>query len=484
MAAIMANSDLGKIIMDSARNIIAQIRSEETALISERTVAADKAALLVRVGVLCAVVLVVALGILTFLINQRQLESLIATRDALMISNSELLREIKERERISEQLRQSQKVEAIGQLTGGIAHDFNNMLAIVIGSLNLMKRRLDRGETDGLSTLMDNALEGAGRGASLTSRLLSFARQQALQPEPLDANRFISGLSDLLRRTLGEAVQVEVVLAGGLWKTHADANQLESAILNLCINGRDAMPDGGKLTIETVNAHLDENYAAQHIDVPFGQYVLIAITDTGVGMPPEVVARAFDPFFTTKAVGKGTGLGLSQVFGFAKQSGGHIKIYSEIGHGTTIKLYLPRFIGVETTAAEASRPARMTGTPTETILVVEDEERVRTLTVACLRELGYTVHHAESAAAALRILDAHPAISLLFTDIVMPETNGRKLADEAVRRYPHLKLLFTTGYTRNAIVHNGILDPGVHLIGKPFTLDQLAAKLRDVLDEA
>ncbi len=327
-------------------------------------------------------------------------------------------------------------------------------------------------------------MEGAGRGASLTSRLLSFARQQALQPEPLDPNRFISGMSDLLRRTLGEAIQVEIVLAGGLWKTHADANQLESAILNLCINARDAMPEGGRLTIETVNAHLDEHYAAQHIDVPFGQYVLIAITDTGMGMPPEVVSRAFDPFFTTKAVGKGTGLGLSQVFGFVKQSGGHIKIYSEMGQGTTIKLYLPRFTGAETTAAETPRLNRTMGSPTESILVVEDEERVRTLTVSCIRELGYTAFEAEGAATALRVLDANPAISLLLTDIVMPETNGRKLADEALRRYPKLKLLFTTGYTRNAIVHNGILDPGVHLIGKPFSLDQLASKLRDVLDKA
>ncbi len=484
MLAIVLNSDRGKTVMDRARAIIAQIRAEEARLIAERAAAADTASSSVRMGILAAAVLVIVLGILSYLINQRQVATLLSARDALSAANINLVHEAQERERLSDQLRQSQKMEAVGQLTGGIAHDFNNMLAIVIGSLNLLKRRLDRGETSDAAQLMDGALEGATRAANLTNRLLAFSRQQALTPEPIDPNKFVSGLSDLLRRTLGEAIQIEIVLAGGLWKTHADANQLESAILNLCINARDAMPDGGKLTIETVNAYLDENYAAQHVEVPAGQYVLIAITDTGMGMPPEVVNRAFDPFFTTKEIGKGTGLGLSQVFGFVKQSGGHIKIYSEVGQGTTIKLYLPRFLGSEASADETVRVNRAPGSASESVLVVEDEERVRSLTVGCLRELGYTVQHADSAAAALRILDADPAIMLLFTDIVMPEVNGRKLADEAVRRRPGLKVLFTTGYTRNAIVHNGVLDPGVHLIGKPFTLDQLAAKMRDVLDEA
>jgi signal transduction histidine kinase len=484
MLAIVQNTDRGKSVMDRARSLIAQIRAEEARLISERAAAADTASSRVRTGVLAAAILVVVLGILSFWINQRQVTTLLVARDALSAANISLVREAQERERLSDQLRQAQKMEAVGQLTGGIAHDFNNMLAIVIGSLNLMKRRLDRGEMGDAAQLMDGALEGASRAASLTNRLLAFSRQQALTPEPIDANRFVSGLSDLLRRTLGEAIQIEIVLAGGLWKTHADANQLESAILNLSINARDAMPEGGKLTIETLNAYLDENYAAQHLDVPAGQYVLIAITDTGMGMPPETVSRAFDPFFTTKEIGKGTGLGLSQVFGFVKQSGGHIKIYSEVGQGTTVKLYLPRFLGNEQAIPEIARANRTLASANESVLVVEDEERVRVLTVGCLRELGYTVHHAESAAAALRILDADPSIKLLFTDIVMPEINGRKLADEALRRRPGLKILFTTGYTRNAIVHNGVLDPGVHLIGKPFTLDQLAAKMRDVLDGA
>jgi len=356
------------------------------------------------------------------------------------------------------------------------------MLAIVIGSLNLMRRRLERAQVGELPRLVDGALEGAERAATLTNRLLAFSRQQALKPEPIDPNKFVAGMSDLLRRSLGEAIKLETVLAGGLWRSHADANQLENALLNLCINARDAMPDGGRLTIETLNAYLDEPYAATHVEVPAGQYVLIAVTDTGAGMPPEVIAKAFDPFFSTKPMGQGTGLGLSQVYGFVKQSGGHVKIYSELGQGTTVKIYLPRFTGAVESEPVPSATPHMHGNAGEIILVVEDEESVRRLTVETLRDLGYTVHHADSAAAALRVLDENPATSLLFTDIVMPDINGRKLADEALRRYPALKVLYTTGYTRNAIVHNGVLDHGVHLISKPFTIDQVAAKLREVLD--
>ena len=374
-------------------------------------------------------------------------------------------------------------MEAIGQLTGGIAHDFNNMLAIIMGSLNLMKRRLERGATDDLPRLMASALDGTERASTLTNRLLAFSRQQALTPEPIDPNKFVAGMSDLLRRALGKAIRLETVLAGGLWRTHADQNQLDNAVLNLCINARDAMPEGGKLTIETLNAHLDEAYAAAHVEVPVGQYVLIAITDTGAGMSAETISKAFDPFFTTKALGKGTGLGLSQVFGFVKQSGGHVKIYSEMAQGTTVKLYLPRFMGPdEPPPAILASAERAKGKPGEMILVVDDEERVRFLTVESLRDLGYAVRQADGAVAALQILDADPGVTLLFTDIVMPDINGRKLADEALRRNPGLKVLYTTGYTRNAIVHNGVLDAGVQLISKPFTIDQLAAKIREVLD--
>ena len=291
-------------------------------------------------------------------------------------------------------------------------------------------------------------------------------------------------MSELLRHSLGTDVQLETVLAGGLWQSHIDPNQLENAILNLAVNARDAMPEGGRLTIETANCHLDERYAANNLGVPAGQYVMIAVTDTGTGMSPAVIAKAFDPFFTTKEVGRGTGLGLSQVYGFVKQSGGHVKIYSELGQGTTVKVYLPR---LSATAAQdvsdQTAPGLAMGDLQDTILVVEDEPAVRRFSVEALSELGYRVLEADGAVAALRLLDAHPEISLLFTDVVMPETNGRKLADEALRRRPDLKVLFTTGYTRNAVVHNGVLDADVELIGKPFTVEDLAIKVRQVLDK-
>jgi PAS domain S-box-containing protein len=379
------------------------------------------------------------------------------------------------------QLRQAQKMEAVGQLTGGIAHDFNNMLAITISSLGLLKRRLAKGDTN-VERFADSALEGANRAASLTHRLLAFSRQQPLKPEAIEPGRLVSGLAEMLMRTLGETIRIETVLGAGLWRSHADPHQLESAILNLAVNARDAMPDGGKLTIETANADLDDRYVAQHLGVAAGQYVMIAVTDTGIGMDGDTVAKAFDPFFTTKDVGKGTGLGLSQVYGFVRQSGGHVKIYSELGHGTTIKLYLPRFTGDQ--EIEGDLPVKPIAYADEavTILIVEDEPAVRQLGVEALLELGYRVLEADGAAAALRLLDAHPEIALLFTDVVMPEVNGRKLAEEARRRRPDLKVLFTTGYTRNAVVHNGVLDAGVELVGKPFTIDQLGAKLRTVLD--
>ena len=389
---------------------------------------------------------------------------------------------IAERERAEEALRQSQKMEAVGQLTGGIAHDFNNLLAAVMGSLDLLGRRI--GEGDARSRrYVDAAMEGARRAATLTQRLLAFSRQQPLRPEPTDVNRLVQGMSDLLGRSLGAAIRLETVLAGGLWRAHADPNQLENVILNLALNSRDAMPEGGRLTIETVNAHLDSHHSSDHLGVPAGQYVQVAVTDTGHGMTPEVMARAFDPFYTTKPVGQGTGLGLSQVYGFVRQSGGHVKIYSEPGQGTTVKVYLPRLQGPHPEeGADAPAHDLPLGEAQEVVLVVEDEAVVRQFTVDALGELGYRVLEAEGGEAALRILDAHPEVTLLFTDVVMPEMDGRRLADEALRRRPDLKVLFTTGYTRNAVVHNGVLDPGVHLIGKPFTVEALASKLREVLD--
>jgi signal transduction histidine kinase/CheY-like chemotaxis protein len=413
--------------------------------------------------------------------GRSQTLALVESSNSLARTNAKLLEEAARRERIEEQFRQSQKMETVGQLTGGIAHDFNNMLAVIIGNLNILKRRLSRGEV-GVDRFIDGALEGAERATLLTQRLLAFSRQQPLAPEVIDINEFVAGMSEMLRRTLGENLHLETILADGVWRTHADPSQLESAILNLAVNARDAMPDGGHLTIETANVCLDSNYAATHADVTVGQYAMIAVSDTGVGMPRDVIAKAFDPFFTTKPVGKGTGLGLSQVYGFVKQSGGHIDIYSEPGQGTTIKLYLPRFLGAADPIAKSQTENMIpTGSAQQIILVVEDEIDVRQSTAAMLRELGYTVIAVDSAAAALRVLGARPDLTLLFTDVVMPDMNGRKLADEARRRKPDLKVLYTSGYTRNAIVHNGALDASVQLISKPFTLEQLALKIREAL---
>jgi signal transduction histidine kinase/CheY-like chemotaxis protein len=406
-----------------------------------------------------------------------ELEARVAERTAALTN------EMAERTAAEAQLRQMQKMESIGQLTGGIAHDFNNMLAIVIGSLDLARRRLSGAEHPQVTQCLNNAREGAQRAAVLTARLLAFSRQQPLAPQLLDPNKLVGGMSELLRRTLGENIHVETVLAGGLWRTFADPAQLESAIINLAINARDAMPTGGKLTIETANSDLDERYARAHAEVEPGQYVLISVSDTGTGMAPEVVERAFDPFYTTKGAGKGTGLGLSQVFGYVKQSGGHVKIYSEIGRGTTVKVYLPRHLGAASTtlADEAEKAALPLGTPDTIVLVVEDEEPVRHMTVDALRELGYTVVQASDGKEALRHLQLQPRVDVMFTDIVMPDMTGRELVDQARKSRPDLKVLYTTGYTRNAVVHNGVLDRDVAFLPKPFTLEQLAAKIRDVL---
>jgi signal transduction histidine kinase/CheY-like chemotaxis protein len=384
---------------------------------------------------------------------------------------------VEARLRSEQALHQAQKMEAVGQLTGGIAHDFNNMLAVILSSLGLLERRLAKGED--VTRYIAAAKEGANRAADLTKRLLAFSRQQTLAPRVVNANQMVADMSELLRRTLGETVQLETVLAGGVWQVFADQNLLESAILNLAINARDAMPEGGRLTIETANC--DQVCAAEHALDP-GQYVMVAVTDTGTGMTPEVMAKAFDPFFTTKGVGKGTGLGLSQVFGFVKQSNGHIKIYSEVGHGTTINIYFPRFYGTDD-APKLKDPkdlALLSGQ--EVVLLVEDDDQVLTLTGQALRDLGYGVIETRNGKEALNTLAAHPEISLLFTDVVMPEMNGPRLAEEALKRRPDLKVLFTTGYTRDAAVHNRVLDPGVNLLQKPASLEQLAAKVRAVLD--
>jgi CheY-like chemotaxis protein len=352
---------------------------------------------------------------------------------------------------------------------------------VVFGNLETAKRRAQGGAGD-LVRPLDAALRGATRAATLTQRLLAFSRRQPLAPRPLNLNRMVTGASKLLQRTLGESIAIETVLGAGLWWTSADLNQLESALLNLAVNARDAMPEGGKLTIETANAHLDEAYAGAHDQVTAGQYVVLAVSDTGAGMPKEILEKAFEPFFTTKGVGHGTGLGLSQVYGFVRQSGGHVKIYSEPGLGTTVRIYLPRLAStmVPEDAAEEEAPTPV-GSRSEVVLVVEDDPDVRAHTTSLLRELGYTVLEAADAPAALRLLDSR-AVDLLFTDVGLPGKNGRELADAARQKFPDLKVLFTTGYARNAIVHHGKLDPGVELIVNPFTYSALAEKVREVLE--
>jgi PAS domain S-box-containing protein len=427
--------------------------------------------------------------------RKRSLAQLYAFTETLENAVRERTRELEAeneaRRKAEELLRQAQKMEAVGQLTGGIAHDFNNLLTVVVGGLDTIGRLLpslgNSATVTRIARAKDMATQGAQRAVLLTNRLLAFSRQQPLDPQPLDANKLVATLCEFLRRSLGEAVALETVMAGGLWRAHADANQLENALLNLALNARDAMPTGGKLTIETANSYLDDAYVTSLPEpVEPGQYVLVAVADTGIGMGKSAVDRAFEPFFTTKEAGRGTGLGLSQVYGFVRQSSGHVKIYSEPGLGTTIKIYLPRYRGADEHTENEKQPsgvARAIGT--ETILVVEDDHELQSYTVEILTELGYHVLAAATGADALQILDRERPIDLLFTDIVMPGgMNGRELADEATRRQAGLKVLFTTGYTRNAIVHHGRLDPGVHLIGKPFSFEELGARVRACLDLA
>jgi signal transduction histidine kinase len=481
-AVARIQSGQGKEAMDRARALIAQMAGDEARILRDRQTAALNSDRAVQIGIVAAVLLLLGLIAAALREVRRQFRNVSEARAFMENANWRLKEEGLQRERLGMQLREAQKMEAIGQLSGGLAHDFNNMLAVITGSLALIKRRIGRGDTN-VAQLIEGGLDGAQRAANLTSRLLAVARQQPLAPEPVDVNKFVAKMSDLLKHTLGEHVRLESVLGGGIWRTYIDSSQLENAILNLCVNARDAMPQGGRLTIETANASLDDAYAAEH-GVPAGQYVLVAVSDTGSGMSPETVQNAFDPFFTTKS-GKGTGLGLSQVYGFARQSGGHAKIYSEPGHGTTVKLYLPRHMRDTHEAPVLGQPRdlqQLRGQPGETILVVEDDEQVRSVALRNIEELGYGTLEAQNAAAALRVLDAHPEIVLLFTDIVMPDMNGRALADEATRRRPALKVLFTTGFTRNAVVHNGVVDAGVNFIAKPFSIEALATKIRMALD--
>jgi signal transduction histidine kinase/CheY-like chemotaxis protein len=392
-----------------------------------------------------------------------------------------LQQEAAERRRVEDALRQSQKMDAVGQLTGGVAHDFNNLLTIILGNLEAARRMVTADQHD-LQGHLGAVHRASQRAATLTHRLLAFSRRQPLAPRTLDLNRLVSGMSDLLDRTLGEATVIETVLAARLWLTRVDPNELENALLNLVINARDAMERGGKLTIETANLYLDEDYAATDPEVPPGQYVMLAVTDTGAGMSEEARARAFEPFFTTKPMGRGSGLGLSMVYGFARQSGGHVRIYSELGRGTTVKLYLPRWFGEEEpTPVERPATQQFRAVGEETLLVVEDDREVRAYALRVLRELGYRVFEAGNADEALAIV-REQQLDLLFTDIGLPNTDGRQLAVAARRLRPGLKVLFTTGYARNAIVHNGTLDADVDMIPKPFGSEALGRRIRQILD--
>ncbi|MDH2326236.1 response regulator [Cereibacter sp. SYSU M97828] len=407
--------------------------------------------------------------------RERAEEQLCALNETL---ESRIIAAVEERRAAEAALAQSQKMETIGKLTGGVAHDFNNLLQVVSGNLQLLATDVMNNER--AERRVANAMAGVARGSKLASQLLAFGRRQALEPRVVNVTRFVRNMDDMLRRALGEGIEIETVEAGGLWNTFIDPTQIENALLNLAINARDAMDGQGRLTIELGNVHLDDAYARSHDEVDPGQYVMLAVTDTGCGMTPDVIARVFEPFFSTKGEGKGSGLGLSMVYGFVKQSGGHIKIYSEPGHGTTIRLYLPRAMqseDVEITPVDVS----VTG-GTETVLVVEDDDDVRNTVVELLADLGYTVLRAVDAQSGLTVIESGVKIDLLFTDVVMPGTlKSPELARKAKERLPNLAVLFTSGYTENSIVHGGRLDAGVDLISKPYTREALARKIRHVL---
>jgi PAS domain S-box-containing protein len=413
----------------------------------------------------------------------------IRTAEGEIIGFAKVTRDLTERreaqlqlEQSREQLFQAQKMEAVGQLTGGLAHDFNNLLTGISGSLELLRTRIAQGRIGDLDRYITSAQGATSRAAALTHRLLAFARRQTLDPKPTNANRLIATMEDLVQRTVGPSIKIETVLAIGLWPTLCDPNQLESALLNLCINARDAMPRGGQLTIETANSWIDER-GARDRDMQPGQYIAICVTDTGTGMPPDILARAFDPFFTTKAAGHGTGLGLSMVYGFAKQSGGQVRLYSEIDHGTTVRLYLPRH-GAEPEDEDAQpslehAPRAGTG---ETVLIVDDEPTIRLLVTEVLEDLGYSAIEAADSVSALKVLRSDVRIDLLVTDVGLPGgMNGRQMVDAAREDRPGLKVLFITGYAENAAIGRTPLERGMHVLTKPFPMDRLASRIKAII---
>ena len=474
----------GQQTLESFRAIVDEFNAAESDLLKKRE-AAEATARAIMLGMVL-IILASAAG---------------AALGALLLSGA-LIRELRQRtEALAEETRvrkdaqailaQTQKMESIGQLAGGIAHDFNNLMTVVIGNLDSAERRLARGGPADASSIgrpIAAAMQGARRAASLTQRLLAFSRQQVLSPQQVDLNRLVASLSEMLTRTVGETIAVETILGSGLWPTFVDVSQLENAIVNLVVNARDAMPSGGRITIETANASLDEAYCRQFGDVAPGQYDLLSVSDTGTGISPEHLSKVFEPFFTTKSASMRTGLGLAMIYGFVKQSKGHVRIYSEVGHGTTAKIYLPRMIGAARAesvpaAARGESAQSPTARPGEVVLMVEDDEDVLDSTVTLLRELGYSVLAARNGAAALAQLRGSERVDILFTDVVLPQgMNGRALAIEAAALRPTLPVLFTTGYARNAIIHDGRLDPDVQFLAKPYTQQDIAQKLRAVLD--
>ena len=483
-ATASAMTGRGQQTLESFRAIVDEFNAAESDLLKKRE-AAEATARAIMLGMVL-IILASAAG---------------AALGALLLSGA-LIRELRQRtEALAEETRvrkdaqailaQTQKMESIGQLAGGIAHDFNNLMTVVIGNLDSAERRLARGGPADASSIgrpIAAAMQGARRAASLTQRLLAFSRQQVLSPQQADLNRLVASLSEMLTRTVGETIAVETILGSGLWPTFVDVSQLENAIVNLVVNARDAMPSGGRITIETANASLDEAYCRQFGDVAPGQYALLSVSDTGTGISPEHLSKVFEPFFTTKSASMRTGLGLAMIYGFVKQSKGHVRIYSEVGHGTTAKIYLPRMIGAARAksvpaAARGESAQSPTARPGEVVLMVEDDEDVLDSTVTLLRELGYSVLAARNGAAALAQLRGSERVDILFTDVVLPQgMNGRALAIEAAALRPTLPVLFTTGYARNAIIHDGRLDPDVQFLAKPYTQQDLAQKLRAVLD--
>jgi signal transduction histidine kinase len=476
-------------LIDDVRDEIAGILTTERHLFATRQARAIQFRNWLLGGIAIALLAATLLATVLAISTRRAIQGLLAL-------TAELDWESKLRQEAESTLRQAQKMEAVGQLTGGVAHDFNNLLTVIMGNLDTMRRQLAAAANPGnaaalvakLTKPLDASIQGANSAAQLTHRLLAFSRRQPLEPCRVDANRLISGMLDMLRRSLGADVSIETVLGAGVWPTFADPHQLENALLNLALNAKDAMPNGGCLTIETANTYLDAAYVRRFGDVAAGQYVVMCVTDTGTGIPKEILDRVFEPFFTTKPAGEGSGLGLAMVHGFVKQSGGHMRIYSEEGQGTTVKIYLPCLTNAEeVSAAPAGKAVDVSPIPRarkgETILVVEDNEGVREYAKEVLEELGYRVVEAGDTDQALGVLNKIPRVDLLFTDVVLPGSgNGRVLATKARQKYPDLPVLYTTGYTRNAIVHQGRLDADVELLNKPYTQQDLARKVRDLLD--